>query len=341
MKGVFDVPAELNELQAWVFAGLEATSERIDEAVASEVPAVAALCKHVERFRGKMLRPTLVLLSGSAVGAPVAQSPADDLVTVAAVVEMVHMATLVHDDILDDADTRRGGETINRNRGNETAVILGDYLIGAAYHLCSRLPDNEPSRIIGRVSMELCSGELLQIENRDNLSLDEATYFEILEGKTASLAGACCLLGGLISGASREQIEALDQYGRRMGKAFQVQDDVLDLTGDESVVGKSLGRDLRKGKITLPLIRHLATLDPVERGETLRALDAVSETGGGDESKGAGIVASLERTSSIHSARATAETLVRQAKESLAALPHSHGRQTLDLIADAVLTRDK
>ncbi|MEL6498096.1 MAG: polyprenyl synthetase family protein [Planctomycetota bacterium] len=341
MKGVFDVPAELNELQGWVFSGLEAVSECIDEAVASEVPAVASLCKHVERFRGKMLRPTLVLLSGSAVGAPVESPPTDDLITIAAVVEMVHMATLVHDDILDDADTRRGGETINRVRGNETAVILGDYLIGAAYHLCSRLPSNEPSRIIGSVSMELCSGELLQIENRDNLSLDESTYFEILEGKTASLAGACCMLGGLLSGGDATQTAALDQYGRHMGKAFQVQDDVLDLTGDESVVGKSLGRDLRKGKITLPLIRHLASLDAVERGHALQALEAVSELGGDDESRSKGIVASLEHTSSVASARATAERLVAEAKASLSALPESHARQTLELIADAVLTRDK
>ncbi len=341
MKGVFDVPAELNELQAWVFAGLEATADRIDDAVASNVPAVAKLCKHVERFRGKMLRPTLVLLSGSAAGAPVTRPPADALVTVAAVVEMVHMATLVHDDVLDDADTRRGGETINRQRGNETAVILGDYLIGAAYHLCSTLPDNRPSRIIGRVSMELCSGELLQIENRDNLSLDEATYFEILEGKTASLAGAACLLGGLIAGAPAEIQEALDRYGRRMGKAFQVQDDVLDLTGDEAIVGKTLGRDLRKGKITLPLIRHLAGLDPASRGDALGALEAVSELGGGDESHAAAIVASLTKTASIASARATAECLVEEAKQALLALPPSHARQTLDLIADAVLTRDK
>lgn len=341
MKGVFDVPAELATLQAWVFAGLEATAERIDSAVASEIPAVQTLCKHVERFRGKMLRPTLVLLSGSAAGASVDNEPSQELITVAAVVEMVHMATLVHDDVLDDADTRRGGDTINRQRGNETAVILGDYLIGAAYHLCSTLPSTEPSRVIGKVAMELCSGELLQIENRDNLSLDEATYFEILEGKTASLAGACCLLGGLTCGATPAQVAALDRYGRRMGAAFQVQDDVLDLTGEEDVVGKTLGRDLKKGKLTLPLIRHLASLTPVARGETLSALESVSELGGDDDSHAGGIVESLTTTGAVASAKATAQDLVDQAKASLQDLPESHARQTLELIADAVLTRDK
>lgn len=341
MKGVFDVPAELATLQAWVFAGLEAAAERIDQAVASDVPAVATLCKHVERFRGKMLRPTLVLLAGSAAGAPVEQEPSADLITVAAVVEMVHMATLVHDDVLDEADARRGGETINRQRGNETAVILGDYLIAAAYHLCSSLPTQEPSRIIGRVSMELCAGELLQLENRDNLSLDEATYFEILEGKTASLVGACCLLGGMTAGASPEQARGLDRFGRRVGAAFQVQDDVLDLTGDESVVGKSLGRDLKKGKITLPLIRHLASLDAVSRGDALRSLEAVSELGGDDDTHAGSIVASLTSTGSIASAKGTAERLVEEAKAALHAVPASHARQTLELLADAVLTRDR
>ncbi len=341
MKGVFDVPAELEPLQAWVFAGLEATTDQIDAALASDIPAVATLCKHVERFRGKMLRPTLVLLAGSAAGAPHDVPASSDLVKIAAVVELVHMATLVHDDVLDEADARRGGQTINHQRGNETAVILGDYLIAAAYHLCSTLPSQEPSRIIGRVSMELCAGELLQLENRDNLSLDEATYFEILEGKTAALVGACCLLGGMVAGATPEQVAGLDRYGRRVGSAFQVQDDVLDLTGDEAVVGKTLGRDLKKGKITLPLIHHLGALDAPSRGQALGALEAVSESGGDDDSHSGAIVTALAETDSIASATTTAQRLVDEAKNALAPLGASPARQTLGLLADAVLTRDR
>lgn len=341
MKGVFDVPADLEPLQAWVFAGLESVADRIDVALASDVPAVATLCKHVERFRGKMLRPTLVLLAGSACGANAEEPASDDLVTVAAVVELVHMATLVHDDVLDEAESRRGGATINAQRGNETAVILGDYLIAAAFHLCSTLPQQEPARIIGRVAMELCAGELMQLENRDNLSLDEATYFEILEGKTASLVGACCRLGALAVGASPEKVAGLDRFGRRVGSAFQVQDDVLDLTGEEAVVGKTLGRDLKKGKLTLPIIHHLGALDAERRGESLRQLEAVSESGGDDDAHAAGILTAIRGTGSIERATEIASRLIAEAKESLAVLPESGARRTLDMLADAVLTRDR
>ncbi|MEO1585398.1 MAG: polyprenyl synthetase family protein [Planctomycetota bacterium] len=341
MKGVFDVPAELEPLQAWVFAGLEATAEQINAALASDVPAVTSLTTQVERFRGKMLRPTLVMLSGAACGTDVHEPPPEDLVKVAAVVETVHMATLVHDDVLDDADTRRGGATINRTRGNETAVILGDYLIAAAFHLCSTLPTQEPSRLIGRVAMELCAGELLQLDNRDNLSLDEATYFEILEGKTASLAGACCKLGGMLAANRPEQTAALDRFGRRIGAAFQVQDDVLDLTGDEAVVGKTLGRDLKKGKLTLPLIKHLSSLPADERGDALASLEAVSESGGDDDAVSASVAAALHKTGSVEASQRVARDLIDDAQAALSALPDSPARTTLGMIADAVLTRDK
>jgi octaprenyl-diphosphate synthase len=341
MHGALAIPPDLEALRDWTFAGLERVSERIDTALASDIPAVAQLCRHVERYRGKMLRPTLALLCGAATGDDGAGPPAEALVTVAAVVEIVHMATLVHDDVLDDATIRRGGETISSLSGNETAVILGDYLIASAYHLCSGLDSPEPARIVGRVSRQLCAGELLQLSNRDNLSLDEATYFEILAGKTASLVGGCCALGGLVSGGDPERCAALETYGRRVGAAFQVQDDVLDLTGDERVVGKTLGQDLRKGKLTLPLIHHLAVADPRERGRSLALLEAVSETGGNDTDSASTLISRLAGTGSVAYARDLAAGLVREAVGCLDRLGESDARRTLRLLADAVLTRDK
>lgn len=343
MKGVLDIPAELGEVQAWVLGGLADVSDEIERALASQVPSVSELCLHVERFRGKMLRPILVLVAGAATGQPTGEAPREPLRRLAAVVEMVHMATLVHDDVLDEAVIRRRAQTINDRVGNESAVLLGDYLIAASFRLCASLDDPEPARLIGRVSMELCEGELLQLQNRDNLSIDEATYFEILEGKTAALVGACTRLGARAGGASRAVQDAMDRFGRSIGSAFQVQDDLLDLLGTEEVVGKTLGRDLKKGKLTLPLIHHLAAVDAAQRGRSLELLESASERSGGDGSgtHSAAIVDALRQTGSLDYARLTAERLVERAKGSLAALGESPARSVLALLADAVLTRDR
>src|SRR5262245_60035788 len=179
-------------LIARALADVEVEFER---QLASDLPAVNALCRHVERYRGKMLRPTLVLATGLA-SAPSDESSVlangDDAIrpahrTVAAVVEMIHMATLVHDDVLDEADVRRQGATVNHLRGNETAVMLGDYLISNAFHLCSTIGDPTINILLGQTTNTLCEGELIQLHHRDNVSLDEPTYFEIVRRKTAVL----------------------------------------------------------------------------------------------------------------------------------------------------------
>ncbi len=346
MKQVLDIPAELSGIQQWVLDGLVAVTDEIERALHSDVPAVAALCKQVEQFRGKMLRPTLVLVSGAACGASTDEPPTTELLKLAAVVEMVHMATLVHDDVLDEAEIRRRSQTINDKAGNEAAVLLGDYLISASFRLCASLDDPEPSRLIGKVSMELCEGELLQIQNRDNLSIDEATYFEILEGKTAALVGACTRLGSRAGGASQTIQNSMDVFGRSIGSAFQVQDDLLDLLGTEDVVGKTLGRDLQKGKLTLPLIHHLGNLSHESRARSLTLLENASETRA--EATGAKakahtneLVQSLKESDSLEYARTTAKSLIERAKSALLPLDDTPARSVLQLLADAVLTRDR
>ena len=345
MNEVLDIPEQLAEIQNWVLGGLSLVADCIESTLASDIPAVASLCRHVERFRGKMLRPTLVFVSGAAAGTPIDCPPPEELVRLASVVEMVHMATLVHDDVLDDAEIRRQARTINSQAGNETAVLLGDYLIAASFRLCASLDDPEPSRIIGRVSMELCAGELLQLSNRDNLSIDEATYFEILEGKTASLVGACTMLGARVGGGvggGDDQLQAgMDQFGRKIGVAFQVQDDLLDLLGSESVVGKTLGRDLKKGKLTLPMIHHLATQPIATRGDSLMMFESASERSGPVATEAVGVLDALVETDSIGYARAVAADLVLQAKRAIADVPDGPARSVLELLADAVLTRHK
>ncbi|HRK30837.1 MAG TPA: polyprenyl synthetase family protein, partial [Tepidisphaeraceae bacterium] len=220
----------------------------------TDLACVNTLVKHVSRFRGKMLRPTLVLLSGQAAG-----GLRQEHVTIATVVEMVHMATLVHDDVLDEAELRRRGATINHLRGNEAAVLLGDYLISHSYHLCSSLQSQLASRTIARTTNQVCEGELLQIDNRNNYDLSQQTYIEIIKRKTAVLCATCCYLGGVLAGATESVARDLESYGERIGMAFQIQDDILDIVGDPSAVGKTLGIDVEKGKMTLPMIHFLRT----------------------------------------------------------------------------------
>ena len=175
---------------------LAEVGKAFERQLASDLPPVNTLCRHVERYRGKMLRPTMVFLCGQAFG-PVGERH----VIVAATCEMIHMATLVHDDVLDEAEVRRKGHTVNHLRGNEVAVMLGDYLISNAFHLCSRAGDPALNLRLGEVTNTLCEGELVQLSHRDDLSLDERTYFEIVRRKTAVLIGACCELGAQLSGA--------------------------------------------------------------------------------------------------------------------------------------------
>ena len=237
---------------------------RLAEELISDLPCVNDLATHVERYRGKMLRPTLVLVAGMA-GATSDSKLGDPHCVIATVTEMVHLATLVHDDVLDEARIRRGGKTINHLYGNETAVMLGDYLISHAYHLCSSLASTTTSQMIAETTNTICEGELLQLTNRNNLALDERTYFEIIRRKTASLCGTCCRLGVLLAQAPDELAEDLYRYGEKLGIAYQIVDDLLDLVGTENTVGKTLRSDLQKGKLTLPIIHFLQSAPRAQR----------------------------------------------------------------------------
>ena len=344
MPALLEATEELRPVARILDDALARVRQRLDEQLESDLPPVRSLCAHVERYRGKMLRPSVVVLSGLAAdprspGGVRPEMVTEAHVTVGAVCELVHMATLVHDDVLDEAGTRRGGPTVNELRGNEAAVILGDYLIASAFHLCSGLESTSAARLIGSVSMTTCSGELLQLHHRDDFSLDEATYFEIVGRKTASLIGAAAELGAGYAGGSEGVCTALGDAGRLLGVAFQIQDDVLDLTGVERIVGKSLGKDLEKGKLTLPLIHHLESLSPSGRGEALALLEEACQRGSGDAGRRA--VAALETTGSIRYARRAAEDLIRRAKTLLATLPATPARRYLLWLADTVVSRTR
>jgi octaprenyl-diphosphate synthase len=310
---------------------LAVVEQRFHDELASELKCVNTLVRHVSRFRGKMLRPCLVLLSGKAC------SPSGDVsdvhTTLATVVEMVHMATLVHDDVLDEAELRRKGATINHLRGNEAAVLLGDYLISHSYHLCSSLESQFASRLIARTTNQVCEGELLQIDNRNNIDLDEQTYLRIITLKTAVLCAACCTLGATFSGADETRTRALETYGLSLGIAFQIQDDILDIVGDVGTVGKTLGIDIEKGKMTLPIIHFLRTA-PHEHRALLRSL-----LNGRDADKVERIRNLILPSDSIQYAHDRARELVDRARSAIVDLPDGEAKRVLDAMAEFVVSR--
>lgn len=328
--------ARLAELVTGELAQVDALFAR---ELASDLPNVNDLVAHVGKFRGKMLRPMLVLLSGLAAGEGGEREGAGVLgpehVTIATVTEMVHMATLVHDDILDGAEVRRKGATINHLHGNEAAVLLGDYLISHAYHLCSSLDSQAASRQIAHATNIVCEGELLQNFNRGNWRLDEKTYHAIIYRKTAALTEVCCRLGAMFSTHKRPWIEALAAYGRQVGIAFQIIDDILDICGQTRTVGKSLGTDIEKGKLTLPLIHFLQNAAPQHRELLLGLLES-------NEPDRAEHVRQLVAPSeSIGFARREAEKLVAAAIEALGVLPASAAREALAQAARYVTVRER
>lgn len=273
------------------------------------------LIQHLKHYRGKRLRPALLLLVAKACGGI---TPAHH--TLAAAVEMIHTATLVHDDVLDEADLRRHIPTVNAGWGNKVSILLGDMLFTHAFHLASTV-DVRACNLIGDATNRVCAGELRQITERGNLHLGEADYFAIIEGKTAALTECCCRLGALYAGASEDVAERMANFGRDLGLAFQIADDVLDLVGTESSAGKTLGTDLEQRKLTLPVIHCLETLPPNDAAAFREAIEAGGE-----------VNAFLDRTHSLKYAQRRADALARAAIRELEVLPESGCREILKSI---------
>lgn len=305
---------------------------RVEEILQGELrhdhPFVDQLVKHAGRLSGKRLRPALLLLTGKACG-----QTTDDHLLLSAVVEMIHTATLIHDDVLDEADLRRHQETVNARWNNEASVLLGDYLFSHSFYLASTLDSTFACQCIGRSTNVVCRGEMLQVANRNNYALTEAEYFEIIDAKTAELTACCCLLGACYAGADEEQRQRLEQYGRSLGIAFQIADDLLDVFGDESSMGKSLGTDLEKAKPTLPLIRLLSQASESERAE----LEAILELPG--EARREALLARLRDSDALEYAEKKAQAYANEAMELVADLPESPAQQTLLKLPEFVVAR--
>lgn len=318
----------LAELYAPIADELKQSRRILADELISDQTRISDLCQHVAQFHGKMLRPALLLLAGKACGALRPAHP-----VLAAVVELVHIATLVHDDVLDEADIRRRAATVNRLWGNGRAVLMGDFLYSHAYHLCSGLQSQFAARLIGQTAVTTCEGEMMQVANRGNTALTEGEYCDIITRKTAVLVEACCHLGAHYAEADADTVRHLRTFGRALGIAFQIVDDLLDLTGDESEVGKSLGRDVDEGELTLPLIHFLRTATPRRRARLLTLLGSV------DPQRYREVATLLRDSDSIAYAQNVAHEHIATARTALAALPPSPARDSLSTMAEFVLAR--
>jgi len=319
----------LPDLTALVRPELERLNRELPVDLTPGSPDLVPLLEHVGRFRGKQLRPALVYLAAKATG-----NVKEEHHVVAKVVELIHTATLVHDDILDGATLRRRLPTLNALHGPEAPVLVGDYVYARAFHLSVGLQDQTCSRLLSEITRTICQGEIVQILHRYDYGWNEARYFEVIRDKTASLYAAAAKLGGHYAGASPAVCDALYRFGEDVGVAFQIVDDCLDLDGDERVVGKSLGTDAAKGKLTLPLIWLMQKVPGAQ--QTLRMIleehDPVRCL--------VRLRAELPLADGIAYAMRSAETRVERARTALEALPESPARETLSTLAEYVLRRD-
>lgn len=307
---------------------LQEVERLLAKTIASRRPCLAPLIAHLDHYRGKRLRPSLLLLCARACGRVTPAHP-----ILGAVVEMIHTATLVHDDVLDEAAVRRHAATINAGWGNQTSILLGDFLFTHAFHLASSV-DARACRLIGEATNRVCEGELHQTVQRGNWGLTEKDYLDIVEGKTAELTSCCARLGALYSGAELDTVNRMARYGRWLGIAFQIADDLLDLVGEERITGKSLGTDLDQSKPTLPLI-YLLGESPPEKASRLKQILSCP----GNHKREA-LRPFLDESGSLRYAARKAEEFAEQARDELTTLPPSECKSILELLTDRVVHRN-
>lgn len=318
----------LTDLYAPIGDDLIRAQKVFDEELNSKFAFVNDLLKRVAAYRGKMLRPSLLLLSARATGTIKDIHP-----KLAAVVEIVHMATLVHDDVLDEADERRRQPTVCSSDGNVAAVLLGDLLISHAYHLCSSTGCAHAGHRVGDATNTVCEGELLQNHLRFDDTLNEAQYFDIVRCKTGALTAISCELGAHYAGADEDVVKAMHTFGMAAGVAFQIVDDILDIAGDHHDVGKTLDRDLALGKLTLPTIHCLANAEPTIKTQLRDALNGNTPWNRQE------VCGWLASTQSVEYAESIASHYVAEALQQLKLLPPSDARTSLNAMAEFIVTR--
>jgi octaprenyl-diphosphate synthase len=324
------VPATdaLRAIQAPVRDRLELVVEEMHHIVTSDLPMIEAVSTHLLRMRGKMFRPTLTLLSSATMGTPDSRA-----IRLAAVVELMHLATLVHDDSVDHSVLRRGLPTVNSLFSHQVSVIMGDFLYTRAHRALVEIGDIEFLRILTGVANELTIGEMRQLGAVDRLEFSEDDYFALIRSKTAVLIAAACETGALCGAAAFRN--ALARYGELLGMAFQIADDILDYVSDSSVVGKPTGLDLREHKVTLPLILARPQLSAASRAR-VDELFAAEEP---DDRLIADVVGIVADAGGIEGARERGARFAHEAELALSPIPDSSVRSALTDAISYVMDR--
>ncbi|MFA5251821.1 MAG: polyprenyl synthetase family protein [Phycisphaerae bacterium] len=322
-----DIPGSLPRDGVTAFRLINDELKQVKELMSKELLScpgkvgVRRLVEHQNSSGGKMIRPGLVLLAGGAVG-----KITDKHIHIAAIMEMIHNATLLHDDVIDEGQSRRGRATVNSLWGNESAVLLGDFLLSKVFKMCA---DLEPHivKIIAAAASRTCEGELRQITQRGNWQLSETEYIDIITDKSAALFSNCCYLGGFLGGAGETELRLLSDFGLNFGIAFQITDDLLDLIGDQNKTGKSIGNDLDNGKVTLPVINLIETANEADKELVRGILEGCGKKG--YEKRYDVLAEKLQSCGSIGYAQKRAQEFAGQAIAAIEGFSHSESKNAL------------
>jgi octaprenyl-diphosphate synthase len=319
----------LNNIQSHIAQDMQAVDSVIRLSLHSEVSLINTIGEHIINGGGKRLRPALVLLSSGIFGNIMPQHHA-----LAAIIEFIHTATLLHDDVVDESSMRRGSSTANHLFGNAASVLVGDFLYSRAFQMMVKLQNMRVMEILSETTNIIAEGEVLQLLNIHNADVTEQEYLKVIHFKTAKLFEAATRLGAVINNANAQDEKALAQYGMRLGTAFQLIDDVLDLSGDVKQIGKNLGADLSEGKPTLPLLIAMHQGNTAEAATIRKAI-----LNGGLEELPA-VLAAVNATDALNYVRNLADNEAKIGVEAIVHLPDSPNKQALIDLAEFAVKRD-
>ncbi len=324
--------AALAQLFEPIREDLRAVEREFARHVQSQVALIPTIGDYIQNGGGKRIRPAVLLMAARMAG-----YTGERAVLYASVLEFIHTATLVHDDIIDESQLRRGREAVHTRWGNHVTVLFGDFLYLKSMSLALTQDDLAIIRLLCDVTLRIVEGEIYQLTKNGDADLTETEHFEIVQSKTAYLFAGCARIGGMLGPITRDQQEALWQYGLNIGMAFQIVDDLLDFTGEEVALGKPVGGDLREGKLTLPVI-HMRDRGGPRAASLLRKVVESREVGLDEWHE---IKSMLTQTRSIEYASRVASDYVERAKKTLYSFPSSDARDALMFLPDYVVSRDR